>query len=584
MYLSRHKRESLVGTNKEFLPIVNHKYKQKIAEIRKSIECAVTKYEEDQIKLQGFKEMKKYLEENAMSHATNKAVIKDMIARNECQLNDAARVYYFETKIKNQRSVKHKDINDINKVGDRLNPKSTIDKALGKDEDVVVQNSGRELKEKSKARKDLHCPKRPATFVARHYTSSSKRQVGNNKYEDKRAKALVKRMDYGMHKHKHRHVGRKRHRRAVTPKTRRNSMVKASLLSVSRDVSSPTARKTHFKRNFTQIGTNALSQISGKLSGFLEINQLCNILERASSPYYNPSDTRVQKYATASPRHVYTPRRPSTAPNRGVNISLQSPRSRKTPIRGGLGVRRNKISEKVRIKAETPKDVAIETALNTVLNGKVKMELGSSVDKRECFQLHFEVTQKGNGAPRSFIKECKNILINQYHSKVKAALVIQKFLRRWNWKKCWNQTVRSHLSVSNAAAKIIQKNWRYKHLLFSVRFWNNQRRRACRRLQRWWRHCAELIKEDLEEAAIKKDKALINKYFKNVTKTGATFRRKNFVNMCTKIWRQQYEPTCLTEEEVDDMMLEITGGVDGDIEVDDIIRWRIDCRYGGREY
>ena len=37
--------------------------------------------------------------------------------------------------------------------------------------------------------------------------------------------------------------------------------------------------------------------------------------------------------------------------------------------------------------------------------------------------------------------------------------------------------------------------------------------------------------------------------------------------MCTKIWRQQYEPTCLTEEEVDDMMLEITGGVDGDIEV-----------------
>ena len=182
MYLSKHKRESLVGTKKEFLPIVNHKYKQKIAEIRKSIECAVTKYEEDQIKLQGFKEMKKYLEENAMSRATNKAVIKDMIARNECQLNDAARVYYFETKIKNQRSVKHKDINDINKVADRINPKNTIDKALGKDEDIVVQNNGQELKETSKARKDLHCPKRPATFVARHYTSSSKRQHEEKKH------------------------------------------------------------------------------------------------------------------------------------------------------------------------------------------------------------------------------------------------------------------------------------------------------------------------------------------------------------------------------------------------------------------
>ena len=72
MYLSKHKRESLVGTNKEFLPIVNHRRKlviKKIGEIRKSIECAVTKYEEDQIKLQGFKEMKTYLQENAMRHA-----------------------------------------------------------------------------------------------------------------------------------------------------------------------------------------------------------------------------------------------------------------------------------------------------------------------------------------------------------------------------------------------------------------------------------------------------------------------------------------------------------------------------------
>ena len=31
-------------------------------------------------------------------------------------------------------------------------------------------------------------------------------------------------------------------------------------------------------------------------------------------------------------------------------------------------------------------------------------------------------------------------------------------------------------------------------------------------------------------------------------------------------------------------MLEVTGGVDGDIEVRDIIRWRIESRYGGREY
>ena len=247
MFLSKHKRESLVGTNKEFLPIVNHKYKQKIGEIRKSIERAVTKYEEDQIKLQGFKEMKTYLQENAMRHATNKAVIKDMLARNECELNDAANVYYFETKIKNQRSVKHNNISNINKVAHRLDPENKTEKTLVKSEEPVMQGSVMETKKKSKTRKDLHCPKRPAIFVARHYTSSTKQQVGNNNSEDKCAKALVKRMHYDTYKYRHRNLRRKRRRSAVTSKVWRNGMVKASLLSVTKGISSPqTASNTPF--------------------------------------------------------------------------------------------------------------------------------------------------------------------------------------------------------------------------------------------------------------------------------------------------------------------------------------------------
>ena len=67
-------------------------------------------------------------------------------------------------------------------------------------------------------------------------------------------------------------------------------------------------------------------------------------------------------------------------------------------------------------------------------------------------------------------------------------------------------TIRSHLSVAHAAATIIQRNWRWKHLLYSVRFWNNQRRVSSRILQRWWRQTAELLKEDLEEAAMKNKK------------------------------------------------------------------------------
>ena len=49
-------------------------------------------------------------------------------------------------------------------------------------------------------------------------------------------------------------------------------------------------------------------------------------------------------------------------------------------------------------------------------------------------------------------------------------------------------------------------------------FWNNQRRVSSRILQRWWRQTAELLKEDLEEAAMKKDKAMIRKYYDNIRK------------------------------------------------------------------
>ena len=66
------------------------------------------------------------------------------------------------------------------------------------------------------------------------------------------------------------------------------------------------------------------------------------------------------------------------------------------------------MSETVRIKAQTPKDVAIETALNTVLNGRVKVELGSSVDKRECFRLHFGLRAKRKLSRDVFLKNAKS--------------------------------------------------------------------------------------------------------------------------------------------------------------------------------
>ena len=110
-------------------------------------------------------------------------------------------------------------------------------------------------------------------------------------------------MHYDTYKYRHRNLRRKRRRSAVTSKVWRNGMVKASLLSVTKGISSPqTASNTPFERNFTEAGTNFPSEISGKLSGSVDIDQLCDILERASYPYYNSSDTRLQRCATPSPR------------------------------------------------------------------------------------------------------------------------------------------------------------------------------------------------------------------------------------------------------------------------------------------
>ena len=41
-----------------------------------------------------------------------------------------------------------------------------------------------------------------------------------------------------------------------------------------------------------------------------------------------------------------------------------------------------------------------------------------------------------------------------------------------------------------------------------------------------------------------------------------------------------------TEEEVDDIMLELTGDTEASTEIgiDSIIEWRINTQYGGREY
>ena len=65
MFLSKYKTKSLVGTDKEFIPITNLKYKSTIQTIRCSIEEATKAYEVDQTKVDSLKEMREYLKQNA---------------------------------------------------------------------------------------------------------------------------------------------------------------------------------------------------------------------------------------------------------------------------------------------------------------------------------------------------------------------------------------------------------------------------------------------------------------------------------------------------------------------------------------
>ena len=61
MFLSKHKTKSLEGTSKEFIPILNHQYKDAIQKVRDTIEEATKRYEVDATKLDSLKAMRQYL-------------------------------------------------------------------------------------------------------------------------------------------------------------------------------------------------------------------------------------------------------------------------------------------------------------------------------------------------------------------------------------------------------------------------------------------------------------------------------------------------------------------------------------------
>jgi hypothetical protein len=670
MFLSKHKTKSLEGTSKEFIPILNHQYKNAIQKVRETIEEATKRYEVDATKLDSLKAMRQYLKENAMKRSKNKMVLNDMLKQNEEKLNHAAKVYYHGSKIKNQRNVQHRPLNNIDATTNIVYTRNQCH--------MLHYNTSVETRDATQAHTQIndivHSISDNTTTDARNEVDSKNVEKSKTKYgpgkarplyflhkapppvircidaiathsgrivnlKQNKAKNLVQRMEYEKYKRLHSVEKEMNKSRRQNYKRNKHLALRSSLLKTgskikTKHINDHNTRSKHIDRHFlnnifTGPGVKSPSNHSNYHRGKLNIDNnnnndddvnsnddmLYTILTGASCTTFKPalykniSNKTSSAVATTSnncvvPGRSYLKLRPSTtpSPNRRYIMDRRvsktpSPRHRrlltqrssktplKSPIRGGLGKRRIKGAPTPRVKAQPPKCIAIETALNTALNGKVKLQLGSSIDRSECFNIDTNTLNSTNGGKlaRRYVVKCKEIFIRQYWKKKHAIIVIQKFLRRWNWKKQWNVVIRSHLKVAHYAATVIQKNWRYKHLLYSVRFWNNQRRLAARKLQKWWRYYAEILKEDLEEAVMKKDKALIRKYYNFVKKTSKIFCRKHFVDMCTSIWSKQYTALYFTEEEVDDTMLELTGDTDANtpIEIEALIKWRIDTQYGG---
>ena len=291
MFLSKYKTKSLVGTDKEFIPITNLKYKSTIQTIRCSIEEATKAYEVDQTKVDSLKEMREYLKQNAKKRTKNKIVLNDMIRQTEEKLNRAANIYYYGNKIKNQRTTEHRPISNIdtttnkksshhkmksnnhvvnyvqkssrsslsspttnhpadidNNIQHSITTTTDIKRNVDEEGRREIDNNSKEknnnmMEKKSKTKfgpgkaRPLYFLNKPVPLVVRYMdaTATEPRKIVKNSKE-KIAKSLVERMKYEKYKRKHRVEKEMNRSRRRNYNNNRNMALRSGLLTNGRNI------------------------------------------------------------------------------------------------------------------------------------------------------------------------------------------------------------------------------------------------------------------------------------------------------------------------------------------------------------
>jgi hypothetical protein len=537
-------------------------FKRKIQMARSKIEESISVYEKEELELSRIKELDTYLRESlARSPEKKSHVIIDMLARNEARLADSTYKYFYGMKVDFTRHKGHKRP-PTSQIEINPPPKPRpCDSHLRAPSEAIYIKIPNAFPEKADSKSDSYSPRKPL---------SHKRKVVSQRKPNLRQFKIAQ--DFKIDKKNHARLEKrwKIIQQTADPldalKKKEEQRICSMKNSFAKYVSRTPGRMHHHRT--VDLSDGYYNNIARKVDGqILPSNKYVKEQEATKKM------TDILQAATASSCHYV--RRTKFHPvekkfTQPLVKRIDSTRNR-LPIRGGLGKRRPKTFSPPSITS--PFTELANIALRSALRGKVVRELGPAVNLSDCFDLKSEQVEKryGHLKSRAAVAACKTILVEQYYRKKKALICIQRFLRRWNWKRQWRATIRSHLAVYKSATIIIQQWWRLRHFSKMISILLAQKVWAVRRIQRWWKKSVIREKEDeVKEQRFNVNRvAIIKCYNKVLQESGGKFLRHHFSQMLGDLWK--IPP--LNSEELDDIMFEIVNEANGHLPIEGILRW-----------
>ena len=588
--MKRHSKNDLsyvLKPNQKYHRLSYHdKYKTSIRKVRANLESSVAIYEIEELEQCRIEELKHFLctsLRNKRESSEKAHVLKDMLKQTERRYTKSREKYFFGPKIRNVRTVSRGRPPKI----DEYTPKSLVRPGKTSSKPDICKVIQPELKE-DKMRKTLPLhtpkyPKRPLPKTINFHPSPRSRVVENtrkrsNMYHSNQFDRMIR-------------TTKKNTVRVLNYNAKTRQMNSERERSLKNSFTT-TAKKTTLNRE-TEAGVSILDSMLQVAPNEDDVHPgtplyyekeaqnaefLIEVLKGAERYNYTGKRTRQTRPTTASgfsPTNSYykwkANRRPRTA-------------TIKTPTRGGLGPQRAPLSIRtgravpfITSPADrsppNPFKIASKIALSSALHGKVQWELGPYVDFSVCWNLSpIEVEAKyGHLKARKDVAACKAVLIEQYYAKRQAICKIQKFSRRWNWRKIWKGTIRTYMAVAKAAAIKIQRTWRMKHMGHMIKLFCAERKAAARVIQRWWISMLGAgMCIDHAQVKMERQRAATINFFNSRVQENGSFQREDFHDMVVQVFRQP----SLSDDDLDNIMFDLVGETSGNISIESIFHFR----------